>query len=219
MLVKTFGAAVQGIDALVVTIEVSVQNGIAYTIVGLPDTAVKESHQRVISAIRHTGFDYPRRNVVVNMAPADVRKEGAAYDLPIAIGLLVGSEQIQAPELAGCIIMGELSLDGSVLPVRGALPMAIEARKRGYKSLIVPRANATEAAVVNNLDVYGVDNLMQVVDHLSGKAPLQPVVFDTRAEFARGQHRFDFDFSEVKGQESVKRAFEVACAGGIIYFL
>lgn len=214
MLVKTFGAAVQGIDALIVTIEVSVQNGIAYTIVGLPDTAVKESHQRVISAIRHTGFDYPRRNVVVNMAPADVRKEGAAYDLPIAIGLLVGSEQIQAPQLADCIIMGELSLDGSVLPVRGALPMAIEARKRGYKALIVPQANATEAAVVNNLDVYGVDSLRQVVGHLCGSAPLQPVVFDTRAEFARGQHRFDFDFSEVKGQESVKRAFEVACAGG-----
>ncbi len=214
MLVKTFGAAVQGIDALIVTIEVSVQNGISFTIVGLPDTAVKESHQRVISAIRHTGFDYPRRNVVVNMAPADVRKEGAAYDLPIAIGLLVGSEQIQAPELDRCIIMGELSLDGSVLPVRGALSMAIEARKRGYRSIIVPQANATEAAVVNNLDVYGVDNLRQVVDHLSGNVPLQPVVFDTRDEFARAQNRFDFDFSEVKGQESVKRAFEVACAGG-----
>lgn len=214
MLVKTFGAAVQGIDALIVTVEVSVQNGIAFTIVGLPDTAVKESHQRVISAIRHSGFDYPRRNVVVNMAPADVRKEGAAYDLPIAIGFLVGSEQIQAPELDRCIIMGELSLDGSVLPVRGALPMAIEARKRGYRSIIVPQANATEAAVVNKLDVYGVDNLRQVVDHLSGKATLQPVVFDTRAEFAREQQSFDFDFSEVKGQESVKRAFEVACAGG-----
>lgn len=185
MLVKTFGAAVQGIDALIVTVEVSVQNGIAFTIVGLPDTAVKESHQRVISAIRHSGFDYPRRNVVVNMAPADVRKEGAAYDLPIAIGLLVGSEQIQAPELDRCIIMGELSLDGSVLPVRGALPMAIEARKCDYRSIIVPQANATEAAVVNKLDVYGVDNLRQVVDHLSGKATLQPVVFDTRAEFAR----------------------------------
>lgn len=214
MLVKTFGAAVQGIDALIVTVEVSVQNGIAFTIVGLPDTAVKESHQRVISAIRHSGFDYPRRNVVVNMAPADVRKEGAAYDLPIAIGLLVGSEQIQAPELDRCIIMGELSLDGSVLPVRGALPMAIEARKCDYRSIIVPQANATEAAVVNKLDVYGVDNLRQVVDHLSGKATLQPVVFDTRAEFAREQQSFDFDFSEVKGQESVKRAFEVACAGG-----
>jgi len=214
MLVKTFGAAVQGIDALIITVEVSVENGIAFSIVGLPDTAVKESHQRVISALRQSGYNYPRRNVVVNMAPADVRKEGAAYDLPIAIGLLIGSEQIQAPDIGQYVIMGELSLDGSVLPVRGALPMAIEARKRGYKALIVPAANATEAAVVNNLQVYGVDNLRQVVDLLGGISDIQPVEFDTRAEFARGQNRFDLDFADVKGQEGVKRAFEVACAGG-----
>lgn len=214
MLVKTYGAAVQGIDALVVTIEVSVENGMHFCIVGLPDTAVKESYQRVISAIRQSGYDFPRRGVVVNMAPADVRKEGAAYDLPIAVALLVGSGQIQAPDLSRYMIMGELSLDGSVLPVRGALPMAIEARKRGYKGIIVPQANATEAAVVNNLEVYGVNCLLDVVDFLRGASPLQPVVFDTRAEFARAQVMFDCDFSEVKGQESVKRAFEVACAGG-----
>lgn len=214
MLVKTYGAAVQGIDALIVTIEVSVDNGIAFTIVGLPDTAVKESYQRVISALRQSAFNFPRRNVVVNMAPADVRKEGAAYDLPIAIGLLVGSEQIQAPDLGQYVIMGELSLDGSLLPIRGALPMAIEARRKGYKALILPAANATEAAVVNNLSVYGAENLRQVVDILTGSAQTEPIQFDTRAEFARAQNLFDVDFSEVKGQEGVKRAFEVACAGG-----
>ena len=214
MLVKTYGAAVHGIDALVVTIEVSVENGLQFCIVGLPDAAVKESHQRVISAIRQSGYDFPRKSVVVNMAPADVKKEGAAYDLPIAIALLVGSGQIQAPELGRYMIMGELSLDGSVLPIRGALPMAIEARKRGYKGIIVPQANATEAAVVNNLEVYGVNCLLDVADLLRGASQLSPVEFDTRAEFARAQVMFDLDFSEVKGQESVKRAFEVACAGG-----
>ncbi|MDE7466807.1 MAG: ATP-binding protein, partial [Muribaculaceae bacterium] len=214
MLVKTYGAAVQGIDALVVTIEVSVDTGIQFCIVGLPDTAVKESHQRVISALRQSGYDFPRRNIVVNMSPADVKKEGAAYDLPIAVSILVGSQQIEAPELHRFIIMGELSLDGSVLPIRGALPMAIEARRLGYRGIIVPTANATEAAVVNNLEVYGVDNLQQVVDFLRGAATLQPVEFDTRAEFSKAQIDTELDFLDVKGQEAVKRAFEVACAGG-----
>ena len=214
MLVKTYGAAVQGIDALVVTIEVSVDTGIQFCIVGLPDTAVKESHQRVISALRQSGYDFPRRNIVVNMSPADVKKEGAAYDLPIAVSILVGSQQIEAPELPRFIIMGELSLDGSVLPIRGALPMAIEARRLGYRGIIVPTANATEAAVVNNLEVYGVDNLQQVVDFLRGAATLQPVEFDTRAEFSKAQIDTELDFLDVKGQEAVKRAFEVACAGG-----
>jgi magnesium chelatase family protein len=214
MLVKTYGSAVHGIDAIVVTIEVSVENGVQFCIVGLPDTSVKESHQRVMSAIKQSGYMLPRKSVVVNMSPADVKKEGSAYDLPIAVALMVGTEQIKAPELSCFMIMGELSLDGTVLPVRGALPMAIEARKRGFKGLIVPQANATEAAVVNNLEVYGVENLRQVLDLLSGMATFEPVEFDTRAEFARSQAVFDFDFSEVKGQEDVKRAFEVACAGG-----
>ena len=214
MLVKTYGAAVQGIDAIVITIEVAVENGLRFCIVGLPDTAVKESHQRVLSAIRQSGYSMPRRNVVVNMAPADVKKEGAAYDLPIAVALLVGSEQIQAPDLHKYMIMGELSLDGSLLPISGALPMAIEARKQGYKGIIVPKANSTEAAVVDRLEVYGMDSLTQVVDFLRGAARPMPVQFDTRAEFARAQEIFDYDFSDVKGQDEVKRAFEVACAGG-----
>ena len=214
MLVKAFGAAVHGIDAIEVTVEVSVENGVQFCIVGLPDAAVKESHQRVLSALRQSSFALPRKAVVVNMAPADVKKEGAAYDLPIAIALLVGTEQVSAPELHRYMIMGELGLDGSLRPIRGALPMAIEARRRGYKGLIVPEDNATEAAVVNNLEVYGCRTLRQVIDHLTGVHPLAPVEFDTRAEFARAQQLFDFDFSEVKGQEEVKRAFEVACAGG-----
>lgn len=214
MLVKTFGAAVHGIDAIEVVVEVSVENGVQFCIVGLPDTAVKESHQRVLSAIRQSGFALPRKSVVVNMAPADVKKEGAAYDLPIAIALLVGTEQISASELDRYMIMGELGLDGSLRPIRGALPMAIEARRRSYKGIIVPKDNATEAAVVNNLAVYGCENLREVIEHLTGVHKLQPVEFDTRAEFARAQQMFDFDFDEVKGQDEVKRAFEVACAGG-----
>ncbi len=214
MLVKTYGSAVQGIDALIVTIEVSVSPGFSYCIVGLPDTAVKESYQRVISALGQSGFAMPRRNIVVNMAPADVKKEGAAYDLPIAVALMVASEQITAPDLDKYLIMGELSLDGSLRPIRGALPMAIEARKRGYRGIIVPQDNATEAAVVNNLEVYGMTSLREVLDFLSGYSQPTPVEFDTRAEFAKAQQMYDFDFSEVKGQEQVKRAFEVACAGG-----
>ena len=214
MLVKTFGAAVQGINAITVTVEVAMENGFGFCIVGLPDTSVKESHQRVISALKQSGYAYPRKSVVVNMAPADIKKEGAAYDLPIAIAVLVGSEQIHSDSLGKYMIMGELSLDGTVQPIRGVLPMAIEARARGFKGMIVPEANATEAAVVNNLDVYGVNNLIEVVDIIAGNSTLQPVRFDTRAEFAREQSFIDLDFSEVKGQESVKRAFEVACAGG-----
>ncbi|MCM1036685.1 MAG: YifB family Mg chelatase-like AAA ATPase [Bacteroides sp.] len=214
MLVKTYGAAVQGIDAIVVTIEVAMTRGLQFAMVGLPDTAVKESHQRVMSAVKHCGYSWPRMNTVVNLSPADVRKEGAAYDLPLAIALLVSSEQIAAPQLDRYMIMGELSLDGSLQPIRGALPMAIEARKRGFKGIIVPEANASEAAVVDRLEVYGARDLVQVAEMLAGIAPIAPTEFDTRAEFARGQSVFDCDFSEVRGQEEVKRALEVACAGG-----
>ena len=215
MLVKTYGAAVQGIDAIPVTIEVSIERGFAFMIVGLPDTAVKESYQRVLSAVKQAGIDFPRRHIVINMAPADVKKEGAAYDLPFAVGILAAGGQLQRVELLQhYMIMGELSLDGSVLPVKGVLPMAILARKMGFKGMIVPRDNAHEAAVVNNLDVLGVDSLTQVVEMFQGTAEIQPTVVDTRREFAEAQFNFDIDFSEVKGQDNVKRAFEVAAAGG-----
>lgn len=214
MLVKIQGAALQGIDAIMVTIEVAIDRGAQFSMVGLPDTAVKESSERVRSAIKESGYDYPHRNIVVNLAPADVKKEGAAYDLPIAIGILAGSEQIKLPPDNTYMIMGELSLDGSLRPIKGALPMAILARKLGFKGLILPCDNATEAAAVNNLDVYGASSLSQVLDHISGKAEIQPTVIDTRAEFARAGAAFEDDFSDVVGQENVKRAFEVACAGG-----
>lgn len=213
-LVKTYGAAVQGIDATLVTIEVSAGSGIAFHLVGLPDAAVKESYQRVMSALMQSGFDFPRRHLVINLSPADVRKEGAAYDLPIAIGILAASGKLNAPRLGDYLIMGELSLDGSILPIRGALPMSILARSMGFKGMLVPSANATEAAVVNNLEVYGVDSLRQVADFLSGGLLMAPTVVDTRAEFAAAGDVYDVDFSEVKGQDNVKRAFEVASAGG-----
>ena len=214
MLVKTYAAALQGINAITVTVETVLQPGVMFCIVGLPDTSVKESQERVRAAITQSGFKLPRLSTVINLAPADVRKEGSAYDLPIAVSLLVGSGLITAPELDKYLIMGELSLDGSVMPVKGVLPMAIEARARGFKGIIVPSANATEAAVVNRLEVYGVYNLRQVSDFLQNPSALQPTVVDTRAEFAAASGHFDFDFSEVKGQENVKRAFEVAVAGG-----
>ena len=214
MLIKTYGAAVQGIDAIVITIEVAVSRGFVYTIVGLPDTAIKESNERVRSAMRESGFEFPRRSVVVNLAPADVRKEGSAYDLPIAIGILTASEEITAPGIDRYMMMGELSLDGTLLPIRGVLPMAIEARRAGFKAMIVPKANATEAAVVNDVDIYGAENLREVIDFISGCTMIEPTVVNTREEFAAARQIFDFDFSEVKGQENVKRAFEVACAGG-----
>lgn len=214
MLVKTYAAAVQGINAQIITVETLVSKGVQYIIVGLPDTAVKESHERVRAALAQSGFSLPRISAVVNMAPADIRKEGAAYDLPIAIAILVGAEVIKAPDLDKYLIMGELSLDGSVLPIKGVLPMAIEARAAGFKGMIVPAANATEAAVVNDLDVYGVERLADVAAFLRGDLKLQPTVVDTREEFARAIDIFDYDFAEVKGQENVKRAFEVACAGG-----
>ncbi len=215
MLAKTLGAAVQGIDAIKVDIEVSVEWGSGFVIVGLPDTAVKESGERVRCAIGQAGFDFPHtKNIVVNLSPADIKKEGSAYDLPLAVGILAADEKINTDRLGRYMLMGELSLDGSLRDVKGALPMAIVARQMKLDGFILPRANALEAAVVNNLNIYGVDNLQQVIEFLNGKAELQPTVVDTRAEFARAQGQFPYDFSEVKGQENVKRAFEVACAGG-----
>lgn len=214
MLVKSYAAAVSGIDAIIITVETVVQRGVSFCIVGLPDKAVQESHERVRAAITQSGYQFPRLNTVINLAPADVRKEGAAYDLPIAVSVLVGAEIIKAPHLQDYVIMGELSLDGSLMPVKGVLPMAIEARAKGFKGIIVPEANATEAAVVNRLEVYGMKNLRDVIDFLREATAFAPTVVDTRAEFAAASQNFDYDFSEVKGQENVKRAFEVACAGG-----
>ena len=215
MLIKTYGAAVHGIDALIITIEAMAEPGVQFSLVGMADTAVKESYQRVLSAITQSGYKWPRRRMVVNLSPADVRKEGAAYDLPIAVGVLAACEQIEpAIPLDSFMIMGELSLDGSILPIKGALPMAIKAREMGFRGMIVPVANATEAAVVNNLEVYGMATLREVIDFVSGRIAPVPVQVNTREEFARAADVFDCDFSEVKGQELVKRAFEVACAGG-----
>lgn len=214
MLVKVFGAAVQGIDAIVVTIEVNCTQGIHFFMVGLPDTAVKESHERILSAVEHNGYRFPRKQLIVNMSPADIRKEGAAYDLPLAIGILAADEKIAADKLNEYMIMGELSLDGTILPVKGALPIAIKAREEGYKGLILPKANAHEAAVVNNLDVYGVEKITEVIEFFNGTHTLLPTTVDTRAEFYKEYTCFDMDFADVKGQENVKRAFEVAAAGG-----
>ena len=214
MLTKTLSAAVQGIDAIVVTIEVSVDWGTGFVIVGLPDAAVKESSERVRCAIQQAGFDFPRKSVVINMSPADIKKEGSAYDLPIAIGILAADEKVKSDALGRYMLMGELSLDGAVRPIKGALPMAIKAREMKLDGFILPKENAMEAAVVNNLNIYGVESIDQVIAFFNGTATLEPTVVDTRAEFARAQGQYPFDFSEVKGQEMVKRAFEVACAGG-----
>lgn len=214
MLSKVYSASIQGIDAFVVTIEVVVERGVQFTIVGLPDAAVKESYQRIVSAMKQSGVAFPHKRTIINLSPADIKKEGAAFDLPMAIGILSSNEALTCENLNEYMILGELSLDGSVLPIRGALPVAIKARENGFKRLIVPKGNVTEAAVVNNIEVFGVESLSEVVDLLNGKSELQPTVINTREQFRIQAADFDFDFSEVKGQDGVKRAFEVACAGG-----
>ena len=213
MLVKVFGAALQGVEATIVTIEVNTSRGIKFFLVGLPDAAVKESHERIRAALLNTGYKVPTSQITVNMAPADIRKEGSAYDLPIAIGIMAASDMIVTDKLSRYLIMGELGLDGNLMPIRGALPIAIKARELGYEGLILPAQNAREAAVVNNLNVYGVNNIVQVISFLNGEGSLTPTVVDTRGEFYAHQDSFEFDFSDVRGQENVKRAFEVAAAG------
>ncbi|MBS1939702.1 MAG: YifB family Mg chelatase-like AAA ATPase [Bacteroidetes bacterium] len=215
MIVKNFGCAVFGVEATIITVETNIVSGNTFFMVGLPDNAVKESHQRVSAAIKNIGFHMPRgREITINLAPADIRKEGTAYDLPIALGILGGSEQMDPSRFGDFVVMGELSLDGEVRPIKGVLPIAVEARKQGFKGVVVPAANAREAAIVEGLEVFGVTHLSQVVEFLEGRAPIAPTVVDIRAEFEAGTGHYGVDLSDVKGQENIKRAFEIAAAGG-----
>ena len=214
MLVKVTAAALQGINAIPVTIEVNALRGIKFFLVGLPDNAVKESHERINSAFQYNGLRFPSKQIIVNMAPADIRKEGSAYDLSIAIGILAADEKISTDKLDKHLIMGELGLDGNLMPIKGALPIAIKAKELGYEGLIIPTANAAEASVVDGIKILGADNLMQVIRFLNGEEDIPHYNVDFERDFYAKQSAFPFDFSEVRGQESVKRAFEVAAAGG-----
>jgi magnesium chelatase family protein len=215
MLVKTFGSAVYGVEAISITVEVNVSSGKFTSIVGLADNAVKESLERMESAIKANGYHFPRTKVVVNLAPADIKKSGTAFDLPIAIATLAASEQFEnAEKLTDYVIMGELSLDGTVRPIKGALPIAIQARKENFKGLIVPKENAREAAMVNNLNVYGVGHINDVINFFIDEKTIQPTVVNTREEFSNAQIDYEIDFCDVKGQENIKRALEIAAAGG-----
>jgi magnesium chelatase family protein len=214
MLVKTYGSAVHGVSATTITIEVNVGKGVNFFMVGLPDSAVKESQQRIDAALKNNGFKIPGKSVVINMAPADIRKEGSAYDLPLAIGILAASEQIRHEEVGKYVIMGELSLDGGVQPIKGVLPIAINARDSGFKGIILPKANAREAAVVDGLEVYGVDNIKEVIDFFNDESPIERITINTEEEFYSRLNNVEFDFSDVKGQDNIKRALEIAAAGG-----
>ena len=214
MLVKTFSAAVNGLEVTTVTVEVSMTRGVMFHLSGLADTAVKESYDRIRAALGNIGFKPPTAEITINLSPADIRKEGSGYDLPLAIGILAAHNKVSDNILSQYMMIGELGLDGQLKPVNGALPVAIRARKEQFKGLIVPKANAREAAVVNQLDVFGMDNLADVISFLNGSDHYEPTIVDTRREFYEHQYSFDLDFADVKGQESVKRALEVAAAGG-----
>nr|WP_262922756.1 YifB family Mg chelatase-like AAA ATPase [Roseivirga pacifica] len=214
ILSKGYGSAVFGVNAQVITIEVNIVDGTKFYLSGLPDGAVKESEHRIESVFKYFEYRMPRKKVVVNMAPADIRKEGSSYDLPIALGVLKSSGQITAPDMEKYVIMGELALDGNLRPIKGALPIAIEARKQGLKGFILPSENANEAAIVNNLDVIGVDNLIEAIEFLDGKREIEPLAYDTREHFYNQLNDYEADFSNVQGQENIKRALEIAAAGG-----
>jgi len=214
MLVKTYGCAVFGIEATIITVEVNVTKGVNFFLVGLPDSAVKESQQRIQAALKNNGYKLPTKEYTINMAPADIRKEGSAYDLTLGIGILAATEQINHEEVSDYLIMGELSLDGSVHPIKGVLPIAIEARKKGLKGIILPSKNAKEAAIVDGMDVYGVDNIKEVIDFFNKEKDLEKTIVNTREEFYNQVLNSDLDFKDVKGQQNIKRAFEIAAAGG-----
>lgn len=215
MLVKTYASTIYGVDAITITIEVNViDKGIGYSIVGLPDKAVQESLQRIESALSESKFKMKRLKTVINLAPADIRKEGSGFDLPMAIGILAASGQISDEKLCDYIFMGELSLDGGLQPIKGALPIAIQARKEGYKGIILPKANAKEASIVKDLLVYGVDKLTDVTQFLEGKLSLEPTQMNARDEFYSNLEFLEHDFADVRGQENIKRALEIAAAGG-----
>ncbi len=214
MLVKTYSAAVNGLEVTTITVEVSMTRGVLYHLTGLADTAVKESHDRIAAALLNNGYKFPVADITANLAPADLRKEGAGFDLPLAIAILASNENVNTDLLDKYMLVGELGLDGHLQPVKGALPIAIKARADHFKGLIVPKANEHEAAVVDTLEVYGMDNILEVIGFLNGTSTPQPCVVDTRKEFYEHQYKFDLDFADVRGQENVKRAFEVAAAGG-----
>ncbi|NND79818.1 MAG: YifB family Mg chelatase-like AAA ATPase, partial [Maribacter sp.] len=214
MLTKVFGSAVFGVEATTITVEVNVNRGVGYHLVGLPDNAIKESNYRIAAALLNNGYKIPGKKITINMAPADLRKEGSAYDLTLALGILTASGQIQSENLEKYIIMGELSLDGSLQPIKGALPIAIKAREEGFTGFILPTDNAKEAAIVSDLKVYGVENIKAVINFFDTGSPLEQTIVDTRAEFYKNLDFPEFDFSDVKGQESIKRCMEIAAAGG-----